>query len=212
MVKPPAVTSRLQRRGVGVALLALVLPLLAPSPAAAAAEGWRRWWLPENLSKHGGAVDLLFNVIFIICAVIMLGVFYFLGLYCFRYRHRKSVAKAHFTHGNKKLELIWTIIPTIILLGLAVWTKGAWDDFRYNDSATDPNRAQILVIGEQFKWNVVYPGPDGKLGRYLVYPKTTDSKWPAMPPGDPDNLATSTGVPGPAYLPPEEARKQLNDY
>lgn len=202
---------RLRRRPL-LAAAAAALPLLLATPARAAPDGWRRWWLPEPLSLHGEKADLLFNVIFVVCAAVMVGVFYYMAKFCLKYRHRPSVAKAHFTHGNKKVELIWTVIPAILLLGLALWTKAAWDDYRYAPFAHSPDRAQILVVAEQFRWNVIYPGPDGKLGRYLAYPKPTDLKWPAMPPDDADDLAATTGVPGPAFLPEAEAQKKLNDY
>ncbi len=57
----------------------------------------------------------------------------------------------------------------------------------------------MLVIGQQFKWNVVYPGPDGRFGRYGVYPRPTDAAWPVGPDGSPTGFA---GVTGPAALPP----------
>jgi heme/copper-type cytochrome/quinol oxidase subunit 2 len=200
------------RRRRSLAGLAAALPLLAATPALAAVEGWRRWWLPENYSVHGTKVDLLFNVIFAVTAAVGIAVFFFLIRYCIKYRYRESVAKAHFTHGNKKLELIWTIIPTILLLALVLWSKGAWDDFRESTTANNPDRARIMVIAEQFKWNVIYPGPDGKFGRYLIYPRTTDLKWPKLPPGDTDDYFGRSRVPGPAYLPPEEAKKYLDEY
>ena len=181
---------------------------LRPLGVLAQTTGWRRWWLPENFSVHGGQLDLLFNTIFVVCAIVMLGVFFFLIKFCIKYRYRPEVKKAHFTHGNKRLELIWTIIPTILLLALSLWAAGAWDAYRYAPkTAVDPERAQILVIAQQFKWNVVYPGPDKKLGRYLIYPRTTDTAWPFG-----SDLASITGVAGPAYLPPEKAQKFLSDY
>jgi heme/copper-type cytochrome/quinol oxidase subunit 2 len=208
-----------------VAVLALLLAVLSAVwpfvvDPVAKATGWntRLWWLPRNLSAHGGQVDLLFNAIFAICGVVLVGVLYYLAKFCITYRH-SEVRKAHFSHGNKRLEVIWTVIPAVLLLGLALWTKGAWDNYRYSATASDPNRAQILVIGEQFRWNVVYPGPDGKLGRYMVFPQVTDAKWPALPPGDPDAdfFASYKGLdgnpaPGPAYLPVEQAQKAINDY
>lgn len=194
------------------ALLGALLVLCGGSPAQAAPEGLRRWWLPENFSKHGTAIDLLFTVIFIVTVAVGVAVLFFMARYCIKYRYRADVAKAHFTHGNKKLEMVWTIIPTILLLALALWTKGTWDNYRESPTSNDPERARLMVIAEQFNWNVIYPGPDGKLGKYLIYPKTTDMKWPKMPPGDTDDLAVTTGVPGPAYLPAEEAKKRLDQY
>lgn len=176
------------------------------------------------MSAHGGQMDLIFNVIFVICSVVLLGVLFVMLKFCWTYRQRKGVAtKAFYTHGNKKLEIIWTIIPAIILIALAVWTKGAWDEFRYSPKPEgDPNRAQILVIAEQFAWNIVYPGPDGKLGRYLLYPRVTDPKWPELPADQADFFQTAysgnprfKGIsmpPGPAFLPPADAQKMLNDY
>jgi heme/copper-type cytochrome/quinol oxidase subunit 2 len=194
-------------------VLAAILLLLGASPAMADDMPWyKRWWLPQNFSKHGVAVDLLFTVIFIVTMAIGIAVFFFMIRYCIKYRYRSSVAKAHFTHGNKKLELIWTIIPTILLLALALWSKGAWEAFRESPTQNDKDRCRIMVIAEQFNWNVIYPGPDGKLGKYLIFPKTTDTKWPKMPPGDADDLAVSTGYPGPAYMASVDAQKILNDY
>ncbi|HEX8913731.1 MAG TPA: cytochrome c oxidase subunit II transmembrane domain-containing protein [Humisphaera sp.] len=171
----------------------------------------RRLWLPRNLSTHGDQIDLLFNVIFSITAVVMIGVFYYLLKFCIQYRHRGPNTKGHFSHGNKRLELIWTAIPAVILLALALWTKGSWDNYRYSPTKDDPNKAQILVVGQQFRWNVVYPGPDKKLGRYLIYPKVTDLTWPYLPPGATVSFPTDK-YPGPAFMPAAEAKKYLDDY
>jgi heme/copper-type cytochrome/quinol oxidase subunit 2 len=68
----------------------------------------------------------------------------------------------------------------------------------------------MMVIAEQFQWNVVYPGPDGKLGRYLIFPKTTDLRWPTLPEGD--SHAWPEGIPGPAFMPTPEAAKVLKEF
>jgi heme/copper-type cytochrome/quinol oxidase subunit 2 len=92
---------------------------------------------------------------------------------------------------------------------LALGSKKVWDDFRYSSISEDPNRATVLVVGEQFKWNFIYPGADGKLGTYLKYPKPTDQRWP-----DPkaDGSYTFQGTKGPAELPYEKAIAAINAY
>ena len=40
--------------------------------------------------------------------------------------------------------------PTLVL-----FSKKVWDNYRYSPFATDPSKATVLVIGEQFKWNVI---------------------------------------------------------
>jgi len=170
--------------------------------------GWD-WWLPPDYSVHGHAIDALFICIFWLTSAIFLGVLVTLVYFMVRYRHDPARKKGLFIHGNTRLEIIWTLIPAVILIALAIVTKGVWDNYRYNALASDPDRAQILVVGEQFKWRVVYPGPDGRLGRYLLYPKTTDLQWPQLPPGASFDFPP---VPGPAYMKEAEARKVLDNY
>jgi hypothetical protein len=49
-----------------------------------------------------------------------------------------------------------------------------------------------MVVGEQFKWNVIFPGPDGKIGKYLQFPKVSDPKF--------------------RLLDARRARQRINDY
>ena len=183
----------------------LLLGLLAvPASAADVPTGWGSWWLPPNRSAHGGGIDSLFHWIFWITMVTFILVEITLIVFLIKYRYRADRAKAHFTHGNTRLEMAWTIAPAIILAVLALASKKVWDNYRYSPGLDDPNRATILVVGQQFQWNVVYPGPDGKLGRYLVFPKPTDLKWP-----DGKQFA---GVEGPAFLPRERAISAINGY
>src|SRR5207247_1665325 len=81
---------------------------------------------------------------------------------------------------------------------------GVWDRLRFNPDADRPEKATILVIGQQFKWNVVYPGKDGKLGRYLLFPKPTDARWPGG--------IKYANVTGPNKLPYAQAVKTINTY
>jgi len=148
----------------------------APALAADIAPGWGEWWLPPDRSIHGAGIDSLFMVTFWITMVAFVVVEICLLVFLIKYRHRPGKKKAHFTHGNTRLEMAWTLAPALILAGLAVANKGVWDRLRFNPDADRVDKATILVIGQQFKWNVVYPGKDGKLGRYLMFPKPTDAK------------------------------------
>lgn len=210
-----------------LALLAVLILLVEPS-VVHAAEGWAHWWLPPNYSKHGGAIDRLFIWIFWITTVAFIGVQLVLVYFLIKYRFNPNKKKAVFSHGNRRLEMFWTLTPAIILAALALGSKKVWDDYRYSPILQDENRAKILVIGQQFKWNTVYPGPDGKVGRYLMFPKPTDTAWPDFesaarerarqkaiaegktPPAEKPYLFA--GVRGPAFLPYEKAIKAINDF
>jgi heme/copper-type cytochrome/quinol oxidase subunit 2 len=133
--------------------------------------GWG-WWLPPNHSEHGVAIDIMFNWIFWITTIVMIAVEVVLVYFLIKYRDRGDARRAKFIHGNSRLELAWTLIPAAIFAAIALASKGVWDKYRYAEPQA--NRAEILVIAQQFAWNVVYPGPDNKLGDYLVFPKPTD--------------------------------------
>jgi heme/copper-type cytochrome/quinol oxidase subunit 2 len=194
------------------AMLLTALGSLAISLKTRAADvytGWRSWSLPPNHSVHGAAIDSLFWLIFWITMIAWVAVTIVMIVFLIKYRHRPG-RRAHFTHGNTRLEMAWTIAPAVILMVLAIWSKFVWDNYRYSPSSEDPNRAIVLVVGQQFKWNVVYPGPDHKLGRYMMFPKPTDLAWP-NPTGD-GKPYMYAGVRGPAFLPYVESVNAINKY
>ena len=156
-------------------MMALVTPL-----STLAAGEWK-YWLPPNYSTHGDGIDNLFIWIFWITTIIFFLVEITLVVFLVKYRYRPDRKKGIFTHGNTRLEMAWTLAPAVILLVIALATKRVWDQYRFSEMRHDENRAQILVVGEQFNWNFVFPGPDQKLGRYLAYPQPTDAKYVTMP-------------------------------
>jgi cytochrome c oxidase subunit 2 len=75
-----------------------------------------------------------------------------------RYRHRKGRDRIPAqTHGNTKLEITWTIIPTLILAGVMVPTVATiWD----LASAPPANAMHVTVEGHQWWWGFDYTDPD----------------------------------------------------
>ena len=116
------------------------------------------WWLPENLSTYGREIDQLFYLILVITGVIFVGVQGTLIYFLFRYRAREG-QKAQYTHGNNRLEIIWTVIPAIILVFLTLWSQRVWSEVR---GGVPEGAIPIEIQAEQFAWNVRYPGADGK--------------------------------------------------
>jgi len=182
----------------------VLLTAAAPALAADLRGGWGNWWLPPDRSIHGRGIDSLFEVTFWITMVTFVAVELCLLVFLIKYRHRPDKKKAVFTHGNTRLEMAWTLAPALILAGLAIANKGVWDRLRFNPDAANPDKATILVIGQQFKWNVIYPGKDNKLGRYLIFPKPTDLKWPGG--------IKFAGVAGPSQQKYDDAVKAINSY
>jgi cytochrome c oxidase subunit 2 len=61
-------------------------------------------------------------------------------------------------HGNTRLEIIWTAIPAIILVGLCTYAYVALTDIE----KAEANTMEVRVVGEQFTWTFFYRGQDGK--------------------------------------------------
>ena len=123
------------------------------------------WWLPRNVNMFGHDVDFLFYIILFLTGVAFIGVFFAMILFLIQYRYRPGVAAIR-THGNNALEVVWTTIPAFIFLALAIYGNEQWSKMRRQ---TPPaNALPVAVVGEQFGWNVRYPGPDGKLGQMVA--------------------------------------------
>jgi cytochrome c oxidase subunit II len=123
---------------------------------------WNHVLLPPASSIHGAQIDLLMKVsmgliiiVFFITSPIL---FYFL----YKYRGKKS-NKAYFLSHNNKLEVVWTVIPTIILTALIIFGLKTWDK-AMNVEISESTKV-IEVYGKQFNWTARYSGIDNKLGK-----------------------------------------------
>jgi len=128
---------------------------LAPS-AASALPSWMH--LPEQASTYAPQIDGMFHLIMWITGVIFVLVEAVLLVFLWKYRRRPG-REVHYTHGNNRLEVIWTIIPALICVMLALLSRKLWEDIKEH---MPHDALEIHVTGEQFAWNILYPGPDGK--------------------------------------------------
>ncbi len=118
-------------------------------------------WLPEGASTVAPKVDQLFWVILWITGAFFFIVQAGLLLFVLKYRHRPG-GRAAYVHGNTWVEVVWTVIPSLILLALTIVSRQVWAEIRYPEQAPATS-IQAEILAEQFAWNVRYPGPDGEL-------------------------------------------------
>src|SRR5881296_3396681 len=118
------------------------------------------WWLPENVTSYGQDIDWLFHLIYAITGVTFILVTVALLAFVVIYRDRPG-RRAYYTHGNATLEIVWTVVPALILVVLTFLSVPAWSKIKMTMPATD---VVIEVTAKQFNWQVRYPGPDGKFG------------------------------------------------
>src|SRR4026207_1614280 len=74
------------------------------------------------VSDFGDMIQDLYVLIFWMALVVFIGVEGFLLFTIFRYRRRREGELPSQVHGNTRLEIAWTIIPSLILLIIAVPT------------------------------------------------------------------------------------------
>ena len=160
----PVVTNRIFSRIFSAALGCAIPVLLLAAPAAFAQSSSNIYWAPENVTVGGKQVDALLNVIFWLTFTVFIltqGVYIY---YLIKYRRRPGF-KAHYSHGNNFLEIVWTSIPTIIFLGLVIVSNRVW----FNIHRDPPEDAlKVNISSYQFGWDMRYAGADGQLGRIDV--------------------------------------------
>ena len=159
-LSPSSFRSRFCR--LSAALPALVLLLAGAGSLQAETRASNMWWLPECVTVGGHETDRLLYVIFwtTLVAFILTQVTY--AVFIVKYRYRKGV-KAVYSHGNNKLELIWTATPAMMFILLAVWSDRVWLQLR---SQAPKESLTIDLVAYQFGFHVRNPGADDKLAKY----------------------------------------------
>ena len=135
-----------------LALLAAPLALVLFASACAADA-------PQDTMEPQGpiarSIDNLFNGVFIVAVVVFILVEFGTLLLLVKFRRRKDDTDDDLpaqTHGNFKLEILWTIIPAVLLGVIAVFTLFTLFDI----DKRDPDALAVQVTGQQWWWEYTY--------------------------------------------------------
>ncbi|MEX0893785.1 MAG: cytochrome c oxidase subunit II [Gemmatimonadota bacterium] len=120
------------------------------------------WQLSPNASTYGADIDRMFYAIVILTGVVFVVVEVLLLWFLIRYRGREGRRAVH-THGNMRMEILWTAATAIIVVVIGVGSRGLWLEIKSPDRFPEPG-ISLDVTAKQFEWNVTYPGADGVLG------------------------------------------------
>jgi cytochrome c oxidase subunit 2 len=116
-------------------------------------------WIP-TLSPAGPQAESLRFILWVtlgLAAVILTLIIALVFVALHRYRARgRGEGDARQTEGNVKLEVVWTVVPALIIAGLFILMVG---EVHGIDPAPPPGRKpDIVVVGHQWWWEVRYPG------------------------------------------------------
>lgn len=117
--------------------------------------------ITPGASTFAGPIDQMFMVVLIVTGVAFILVEGILVYFLIRYRYRQG-EKAAYIHGNRRVEVMWTVIPGLMLFGLAVYQYGAWIQAKLS-LPSESEALMVAVSSNQFEWEATYPGEDGVL-------------------------------------------------
>ncbi len=122
----------------------------------------RRWWFPEMASAQGSDIDRVFYIVLAVTGIAFVLVQSCLALFVARYR-AKGTQPALYWYESHRLEITWTLVTAVILTILVFMGQRVWSAIYFSQP---PEEAlSVEVIGEQFMWNIRYPGKDNTFGR-----------------------------------------------
>lgn len=122
----------------------------------------KKWWFPEAITEHGPRVDSQFMLTIIICGIAFVAAQIGLGWVVWKYRESADKSRATYSHGNNRLEVVWTLVTAVVFIGVGVMGQRVWAALHLNPAPA--GSTQIEVTAQQFAWNIRYPGPDKIFG------------------------------------------------
>ena len=153
----------INRRQAGYMILFVIAFLVGVVLSGAYYRNWMLGFGPHaSASEHGSTLDALFKWTLFVTGIVFVATQVMLFYFAFKYRARRG-AKAAFIAHNDRLEVIWTIIPAIVMTFLVVSGLDAWNTVMA-DLTDEEDYMEIEATGFQFGWNLRYPGADGLLG------------------------------------------------
>ena len=127
--------------------------------------------MAPGATEVGERIYDLHMIILWICTVIGLGVFGVMFYSIIYHRKSKGAVAAHF-HESTKVEIAWTVVPFLILIGMAVPATSTLLEVYDNDDA----ELDILVTGYQWKWKYEYINESGENVSFFSNLRTPQSE------------------------------------
>ncbi|TAH43984.1 MAG: cytochrome c oxidase subunit II [Betaproteobacteria bacterium] len=131
-------------------------------PLAHAEQPHARYNLQQPVTGIAEQINDMHTLMLVICLFIFVGVFGVMFWAVFNHRKAKGAVAAHF-HENTAVEIAWTVIPVLILLGMA------WPATKTVIAMKDTSNPDITVkaTGYQWKWGYDYLQGEGEGIRFL---------------------------------------------
>ena len=117
--------------------------------------------LPDSASEHGYTYDKLMLISFLVIFFVQTVTQALLHYFAYKYRGINGRKALFITHNNK-LELVWTVIPAIVLFVLILYGMTTWSDIMNFEE--DEDALVVELYAAQWNWKARYAGDDNVLG------------------------------------------------
>lgn len=112
--------------------------------------------MPDQASTIAGGVDhvyfLLTAITVFFATIIFAAIFYFI----IKYRRRSDDESPAEIEGSVPLEVLWTVIPTLITVVIFVWSSSLY----FKNARPPRSSTEIFAVGKQWMWHLQHPeGP-----------------------------------------------------
>lgn len=117
--------------------------------------------LPKSASEHGVKVDELMKYNMYIIWFVFIATNFVLFYFAWKYYGKKDRKAVFFAHDNK-LEMLWTVVPALVLAFIIIFGLKYWNEIM--DKSTDEKAIKIELYSKQFDWTARYAGVDNAFG------------------------------------------------
>jgi cytochrome c oxidase subunit 2 len=134
---------------IGVIGLAILIPIALVIP-----------WFPSNASKQAGNVRTLYKVLLLttIPIFVLVETVVVFSVWKFRMRPGDEEKDGPPIHGNTRLEVLWTVLPAILILSLCTYAYTVL----HSNEASKTGEMTVNVTERQFAFEFSYPQGGGK--------------------------------------------------
>lgn len=113
-------------------------------------------FFPPQASEAAGSVDQLYIYLVAVSIFFSVLIFGLVAFFSIKYRRKSESERPAEIHGHNTLELIWTLIPLVIVMSFFAWGFSIY----YNHFRAPSNALEVFVVGKQWMWKLQHPsGP-----------------------------------------------------
>jgi cytochrome c oxidase subunit 2 len=117
-------------------------------------------WFPVQASGEARPIDTLWDVLIIasVPVFVLVQTIVLYSVWKFRMKPGEEAKDGPPIHGNTRLEIVWTVIPALLLVCLCSYAYVVLRDIE----DAQANTMEVRVVGEQFTWTFYYPDGEGR--------------------------------------------------